>query len=50
VRIVGVAALRSGACTSCGCQKPTSEQRKASRRDRGQMLLSDFGFFDWKIK
>ena len=28
VRIVGIAALRNGACTSCGCQKPTSDQRK----------------------
>jgi hypothetical protein len=45
VRIVGVVALRSGACTSCGCQKPTSAQRKTAR-DTCQILLSDFGLVE----
>jgi hypothetical protein len=47
VRIVGASALRSGARTSCGCQKPTSDQREASRHaHHRQMLLSDFGWFE----
>jgi hypothetical protein len=47
VRIVAVAALKSGVNTSCGCQAPTPENRKAFRETQAQqMFLSDFGFWE----
>jgi hypothetical protein len=44
VRIIGASALRSGACTSCGCQKPTAAQREAFRQTRSANAAFRFRF------